>query len=80
MSNRNPDPDREPSSQLFVADAKPGSTEKALSPATSRGGRGRVEWSPNGKTIAFLEGDEKKWGVRLGTWRSSPATDRARQT
>ena len=40
MSNRNEDPDREPSSQLFVADAKPGSTEKALTPATSRGGRG----------------------------------------
>jgi dipeptidyl aminopeptidase/acylaminoacyl peptidase len=63
MSNRNPDPDREPSSQLFVADAKPGSAEKALSPATSRGGRGRAEWNPNGKTIAFLEGDEKKWGA-----------------
>jgi dipeptidyl aminopeptidase/acylaminoacyl peptidase len=63
MSNRNPDPDREPSSQLFVADAKPGSTEKALSPATSRGGRGRAEWSPDGKTIAFLEGDDKKWGA-----------------
>jgi dipeptidyl aminopeptidase/acylaminoacyl peptidase len=63
MSNRNPDPDREPSSQLFVADAKPGSTEKALSPITSRGGRGRAEWSPDGTRIAFLEGDEKKWGA-----------------
>jgi dipeptidyl aminopeptidase/acylaminoacyl peptidase len=63
MSNRNPDPDREPSSQLFVADAKPGSTEKALSPITSRGGRGKAEWSPDGKWIAFLEGDEKKWGA-----------------
>ena len=63
MSNRNPDPDREPSSQLFVADAKPGSTEKALSPTTSRGGRGKVEWSPDGKWIAFLEGDDKKWGA-----------------
>src|SRR4029453_14780975 len=51
------------SSQLFVADAKPGSAEKALSPATSRGGRGRAEGNPNGKTIAFLEGDEKKWGA-----------------
>jgi len=63
MSNRNPDPDREPSSQLFVADAKPGSTEKALSPITSRGGRGRAEWSPDGTRIAFLEGDEKKYGA-----------------
>jgi len=63
MSNRNPDPDREPSSQLFVADAKPGSTEKALSPITSRGGRGKAEWSPDAKWIAFLEGDDKKWGA-----------------
>ena len=63
MSNRNEDPDREPSSQLFVVDAKPESTEKAISPATSRGGRGRPEWSGDGKRIAFLEGDEKKYGA-----------------
>ena len=63
MSNRNPDPDREPSSQLFVVDAKPGSTEKAVTPITSRGGRGRAEWSPDGKRVAFLEGDEKKYGA-----------------
>src|SRR5262249_42463928 len=63
MSNRAPDPDREPSSQMFVADAKPGSTERALTPPTSRGGRGKSEWSPDGKLIAFLEGDEKKYGA-----------------
>ena len=63
MSNRNPDPDREPSSQLFIVDAKPGSTEKALSPVTSRGGRGKPEFSPDGKWLAFLEGDDKKWGA-----------------
>ena len=63
MSNRHEDPDREPSSQLFLVDAKPGSTEKALTPETSRGGRGKAEWSPDGKWIAFLEGDDKKYGA-----------------
>jgi len=62
-SNRNPDPDREPSAQLFVVDAKAGSIEKALTPATSRGGRGKAEWSPDAKWIAFLENDEKKYGA-----------------
>jgi len=63
MSNRAADPDREPSSQLFVIDAKPGAAEKALSPATSRGGRGEPQWSADGKWLAFLEGDEKKYGA-----------------
>src|SRR5205809_413717 len=63
MSNRNADPDREPSSQLFVADARPGATETALTPITSRGGRSRVEWSPDGKWVVYLEGDEKKFGA-----------------
>src|SRR5437870_3782616 len=35
-SNRTEDPDREPSAQIFVADAKPASTEKQLTPTTSR--------------------------------------------
>jgi dipeptidyl aminopeptidase/acylaminoacyl peptidase len=62
-SNRNQDPDREPSAQLFVIEAKAGSSEKPLTPVTSRGGRGKAEWSPDGKWIAFLEGDEKKYGA-----------------
>src|SRR5258707_2168313 len=35
MSNRADDPDREPSAQMFVAEAKPGAPEKALTQATS---------------------------------------------
>jgi dipeptidyl aminopeptidase/acylaminoacyl peptidase len=63
MSNHGDDPDREPSAQLFVADATPGAAEKPLSPATSRGGRARPEWSPDGKWIAFIEGEDKKYGA-----------------
>jgi dipeptidyl aminopeptidase/acylaminoacyl peptidase len=63
MSNRHDDPDREPSSQLFLAEAKPGSAEKALTPEISRGGRAKAEWSPDGKWLALLEGDDKKYGA-----------------
>lgn len=62
-SNRAEDPDREPSAQIFVAESKPESTEKQLTPLSSRGGRSRLEWSPDGKWIAFLEGEEKKYGA-----------------
>jgi dipeptidyl aminopeptidase/acylaminoacyl peptidase len=61
MSNHTKDPDREPSGQIFVADAKPGSTEKQLTTETSRGGRSRLEWSPDGRWLAFVESDEKKY-------------------
>lgn len=84
-SNRTEDPDREPSAQIFVADAKAGSTEKQLTPATSRGGRSRLEWSPDGKWIAFLEGDEKKYGaygmehltIVASDWSSAPTRVKA---
>lgn len=63
LSNHSDDPDREPSSQLFVADARAGATEKLLTRPTDLAGRTRPEWSPDGKWIAFLEGDEKKYGA-----------------
>jgi dipeptidyl aminopeptidase/acylaminoacyl peptidase len=63
MSNRAEDPDREPSSQIFIAESKPGAVEKQITQANSRGGRSRVEWSPDGKWLTFLESDEKKYGA-----------------
>src|SRR6266550_1042107 len=63
MTNHSDDPDRDPSAQLFVASAQAGATEKQLTGATNRAGRSRPEWSPDGKWIVFLEGDEKKFGA-----------------
>src|SRR5688572_13935262 len=63
MSNHSEDPDRDPAAQLFVVDAKPGSVEKQLTPPATRAGRSRPEWSPDSKWIAYLEGDEMKYGA-----------------
>ena len=63
MDNHGKEPDRDDGYQLFVAEAKAGAEEKQLSPNSSRGARGRPEWSADGKWIAFEEGDDKKWGA-----------------
>ena len=63
MSNHSDDPDRDPAAQLYVAEAKPGATEKQLTPEAIRAGRSRPEWSPDSKWIAFLEGEDRKYGA-----------------
>ena len=63
MSNHTDDPDRDPAAQLYVADATPGTTEKQITPMTTRAGRSRPEWSPDGKWLLFLEGEERKYGA-----------------
>ncbi len=63
ISNHSKEPDRDPEGQLYVAAAKPDSVEKALSPLDMSAGRGRPEWSPDGKSIALLVGDEKKYSA-----------------
>jgi dipeptidyl aminopeptidase/acylaminoacyl peptidase len=67
-SNHRDDPDRVPAAQVYVAEAKAGATEKAITEVSefgaSGGGRGgRVDWSPDGKWLAFLLGEERKWGA-----------------
>ncbi|HJZ81438.1 MAG TPA: S9 family peptidase [Pyrinomonadaceae bacterium] len=63
MSNHADDPDRDPAAQLYVAEAQAGATEKLLTTPDNRASRTRPEWSPDGKWIAYLEGDEKKFGA-----------------
>ncbi|MBV8205469.1 MAG: S9 family peptidase [Acidobacteria bacterium] len=63
FDNHGDDPDREEGGQVFVAEAKPGSPEKQITPASSRGQRSRLEWTADGKNIIFIEGDEKKYGA-----------------
>lgn len=61
LSNHDAHPDRDPIPQVFVADAQPGSVEKQITHYAERGTRGKLAWSQDGKWIAFLLGDEKKW-------------------
>jgi dipeptidyl aminopeptidase/acylaminoacyl peptidase len=63
MSNHADDPDRDPTAQLFVAEAQAGSTEKLLTTPENRANRSRPEWSPDGKWLVFTEGDERKYGA-----------------
>src|SRR5208283_2408186 len=63
LSNHQPDPDRDPYVELFVAESRAAAQEKQLTTIEDRAGRARPEWSPDSKRIAFLQGDEKKFNL-----------------
>lgn len=60
VSNYDADPDRTLNTDVFVVDAKPGSTPRKLT--TYEGpDQGAIQWSPDGKWIAFLQGSAPKY-------------------
>lgn len=56
------DVDRMPNRDLFVIDAKTGAQPRRLTMATAEES-GRPAWSPDGKSIAYLLGDEVKFSA-----------------
>ena len=54
--------DRMPNSDVFVIDAKPGAQPRRLTTTTAEES-GRPAWSPDGKSIAYLLGDEVKYSA-----------------
>jgi dipeptidyl aminopeptidase/acylaminoacyl peptidase len=60
VSNRTPDPDRNDQSAIFVVEARAGAEALQLTSHDGPDG-GKPSFSPDGKWIAFLRGDETKF-------------------
>jgi len=59
VSNHDPDPDRSINTDVFVVDARPNSTPRQLTHYDGPD-EGHIQWSPDGKWIAFLRGSPLK--------------------
>ncbi len=60
VSNRNDDPDRSNDTNIYVMAARAGAEARQLTTFAGSDG-GRPSWSPDGRSIAYLQGDETKW-------------------
>ena len=60
VSNRSADPDRNEDTNIFVVESKAGAQPRQLTKYAGADG-GRPSWSPDGNTIAYLQGDETKF-------------------
>lgn len=59
VSNRTEDPDRNTNSDIWIIDAKPGASLRQLT--TWGGADGSPQWSPDGKTIAYLRSSSETY-------------------
>ncbi len=57
VSNRSADPDRNEDTNIFVIEARTGAEPRALTSFSGSDG-GRPAWSPDGASIAYLQGEE----------------------
>jgi dipeptidyl aminopeptidase/acylaminoacyl peptidase len=63
VSNQSvPDPDRTVNSDVFIVDAKAGSTARKLTTFAGTD-EGPLSWSPNGTTIAYRQGTGEKYSI-----------------
>ncbi|HEY3381093.1 MAG TPA: S9 family peptidase [Vicinamibacterales bacterium] len=62
VSNRAPDPDRVDDTNVYVIEAKAGAKPRQLTTYPGRDD-GRPAWSPDGKWLAYLQGDETKYSA-----------------
>ena len=62
VSNRTPDPDRNQDTNIYVIDAVAGATLRQLT-TYSGSDDGRPAWSPDGKWLAYYQGEEAKFAA-----------------
>ncbi|HXH07555.1 MAG TPA: S9 family peptidase [Vicinamibacterales bacterium] len=62
VSNRSADPDRMPDTNIYVVEPRSGASPRALTTFPGRD-EGRPAWSPDGRTIAYLQGDEARYSA-----------------
>jgi dipeptidyl aminopeptidase/acylaminoacyl peptidase len=62
VSNHEKDPDQVGTEDIFVTEARPGSSAVKLTTIDAPGGQ-HLAWSPDGKLIAYLQGSELKYGA-----------------
>jgi dipeptidyl aminopeptidase/acylaminoacyl peptidase len=80
VSNHEKDPDQSGADDIFVIDARPGSSPNKLITVNSSGGQ-HLAWSPDGKLIAYLLGSEPKYDAyKMSVLAVVPAAGGASRT